>query len=425
MSAQAGERSGPETLGGTPAQGAPDELEPRAVPGGSWRSKLLTARAGWLSSFLVVLVVAAIAPLFLGASYELPLFTKYLCYAIIGVGIGLAWGQGGMLTLGQGLFVGLGGYAMGMYLKLHDAGPGKVPDFMDWSGVEKLPAFWEPFRNPVVALVAVVVAPIIVATLLGLLVFRQRVRGAYFAILTQALAAAFVILLVGQQGYTGGTNGLTNFSSFFGIDTYADGGRRELYYITAGVLLVIFLLLRLVVLSRFGRLLLAIRDGEDRVRFLGYDPTVIKTIAFAMSAVTAAVGGALIVPVVGIINPGMLDIVPSIELVIAVAVGGRYSLIGAVVGAIVVNWAKSTFSDDYPSAWTYFQGALFIGVIAFLPRGISGLFWTVRENAVWAARRLGGRLPARSAPPAGPPPPPTPGAVRIPGQSAPDVKGAV
>ncbi|WP_045875321.1 urea ABC transporter permease subunit UrtC [Pseudofrankia sp. DC12] len=428
MSAQAGE---PVTLD---AAAGPADASPPAEPvtpaaGGGWRSKVLTARAGWLSSFAVVLVVAALAPLFLGASYELPLFTKYLCYAIIGIGIGLAWGQGGMLTLGQGLFVGLGGYAMGMYLKLHDAGPGKVPDFMNWSGVEKLPAFWEPFRNPVVALVAVIVAPVVVATLLGLLVFRQRVRGAYFAILTQALAAAFVILLVGQQGYTGGTNGLTNFSSFFGIDTYADNGRRELYYITAGVLLVLFLLLRLVVLSRFGRLLLAIRDGEDRVRFLGYDPTVIKTIAFAMSAVTAAVGGALIVPVVGIINPGMLDIVPSIEVVIAVAVGGRYSLIGAVVGAIVVNWAKSTFSDDYPSAWTYFQGALFIGVIAFLPRGISGLFWTIRDNAVWAAGRLGIRVPAHraggtSGPPAGVlDTAPNPSAGLIPGQSTPGAKG--
>jgi len=130
-------------------------------PAGGWRGKLMTARAGWLGAFLVVLVVAALAPFFLGASYQLPLFTKYLCYAIIGVGIGLAWGQGGMLTLGQGLFVGLGGYAMGMYLKLHDAGPGKVPDFMNWSGVEKLPAFWEPFRSPVVALVAVIAAPII------------------------------------------------------------------------------------------------------------------------------------------------------------------------------------------------------------------------------------------------------------------------
>ncbi|WP_007516155.1 urea ABC transporter permease subunit UrtC [Pseudofrankia saprophytica] len=381
---------------------AAPENETAAAKGG-WRARLVTPQLPWRLVFVAVIVVGVIAPYVLDPAFRLPLFTKYLCYAIVGIGIGLAWGHGGMLTLGQGLFVGLGGYSMGMYLKLHDAGPGHVPDFMDWSGVEKLPAFWEPFRSPVVAIAAVIILPIVVATLLGLLVFRQRVRGAYFAILTQALAAAFVILLIGQQGYTGGTNGLTNFSGFFGIDTYADQGHRTLYFITAGVLLVVFLLLRLVVASRFGRLLLAIRDGEDRVRFLGYDPTVIKTIAFAISAVTASVGGALIVPVVGIVNPGMLDIVPSIELVIAVAVGGRYSLAGAIIGAVVVNWARSTFSEDYPSAWTYFQGALFIGVIAFLPRGLAGLLKQVREGAPVLMGRLGIKPPARPGPPAGPP----------------------
>ena len=374
-----------------------------ATAKGGWRARVVTPQLPWRIVFAVVIVLGVLAPYVLDPAFRLPLFTKYLCYAIVGIGIGLAWGHGGMLTLGQGLFVGLGGYSMGMYLKLHDAGSGHVPDFMSWSGVEKLPAFWEPFRSPIVAVAAVLVLPIVVATILGLLVFRQRVRGAYFAILTQALAAAFVILLIGQQGYTGGTNGLTNFSSFFGIDTYADNGRRELYYITAAVLLVIFLLLRLVVASRFGRLLLAIRDGEDRVRFLGYDPTVIKTIAFAISAVTASVGGALIVPVVGIVNPGMLDIVPSIELVIAVAVGGRYSLAGAVIGAVVVNWARTTFSEDYPSAWTYFQGALFIGVIAFLPKGLAGILPQLRDGVPVLMRRLGIRPPGRSGPPAGPP----------------------
>jgi urea transport system permease protein len=380
--------------------------------GSGLRARLVTPRLPWRLVFVAVVVLVVVAPFVLDPAFRLPLFTKYLCYAIVGVGIGLAWGHGGMLTLGQGLFVGLGGYSMGMYLKLHDAGPGKVPDFMSWSGVEKLPAFWEPFRSPVVALIAVVVAPIVVATLLGLLVFRQRVRGAYFAILTQALSAAFVILLIGQQGYTGGTNGLTNFSTFFGIDTYADNGKRTLYFITAGVLIALFLLLRLVVASRFGRLLLAIRDGEDRVRFLGYDPTVIKTITFALSAVTASIGGALIVPVVGIINPGMLDIVPSIELVIAVAVGGRYSLIGAIIGAVLVNWARTTFSEDYPSGWTYFQGALFVGVIAFAPRGLSGLFRSARDYVPWLASRLGVTLPfgagagAGAGPTAVPDPPP-------------------
>ncbi|MBL7496442.1 urea ABC transporter permease subunit UrtC [Frankia sp. CNm7] len=394
---------------------------------GGWRARVVTPQLPWRVVFIVVLALGLLAPFVLDPAFRLPLFTKYLCYAIVGVGIALAWGHGGMLTLGQGLFVGLGGYSMGMYLKLHEAGPGNVPDFMSWSGVEKLPAFWEPFRNPVVAIIGVIVLPIIVATVLGLLVFRQRVRGAYFAILTQALTAAFVILLIGQQGYTGGTNGLTNFGSFFGINLFEANGQRKLYFVTAGVLLVIFLLLRLVVASRFGRLLLAIRDGEDRVRFLGYDPTVIKTIAFAISAVTASVGGALIVPVVGIINPGMLDIVPSIELVIAVAVGGRYSLAGAVIGAVVVNWARTNFSEDYPSGWTYFQGALFIGVIAFLPRGIAGIVPQVRDGVPVLLKRLGITLPTRSGPPGGPPAAPPPGGapVLIPGQGTPEAKEAV
>lgn len=341
------------------------------------RARIMSPALPWRLVFCGVLVLLAVAPLLL-EPFRLNLLAKYLCYAIVGLGIGLAWGHGGMLTLGQGLFFGLGGYAMGMYLKLHDAGPGNVPDFMSWSGVETLPTLWEPFRSPFVAITAVVLVPALVAGVLGMLIFRQRVRGAYFAILTQALAAAFAILLVGQQGLTGGTNGLTNFSGFFGINTYSDDGRRTLYFIVAGSLLVIFLLLRLLVRSRFGRLLTAIRDGEDRVRFLGYDPTIIKTLTFVIAAVTASVAGALFVPVVGIINPGLLDIVPSIELVVAVAVGGRFSLIGAMVGAVLVNWAKTTFSEEFPSGWVYFQGALFIGVIAFAPRGLTGLFQSAR-----------------------------------------------
>jgi urea transport system permease protein len=339
------------------------------------KARILTPNLPWRLVFVAVLAVMLLMPLLL-ESFRLWQFSKYLCFAIIGLGIGLAWGYGGMLTLGQGLFFGLGAYSMGMYLKLEAAGPGGLPDFMSWSGVEKLPAFWEPFHSLWVAIAGVFILPTVVAAVLGFLIFRQRVRGAYFAILTQALAGAFAILLVGQQGYTGGTNGLTNLPAFFGISKYSPEGRRTLYFIAAAVLLVLFLLLRLLVRSRFGRLLLAVRDGEDRVRFLGYDPTVVKTITFAISAVTASIAGALFVPIAGIVNPGMLDIVPSIGFVLAVAVGGRFSLIGAIVGAIVVNWASTTFSEDFPSTWTYLQGALFIGVIAFAPKGLAGLFNT-------------------------------------------------
>ncbi|SEG60495.1 urea ABC transporter membrane protein [Thermomonospora echinospora] len=332
----------------------------------------------------VALLLLVVAPLALPA-FRLDELAKYLCLAIAALGIGLAWGQGGMLTLGQGVFFGLGGYAMGMYLKLHDAG-GDLPDFMVWSGVERLPALWQPFGNPVVALAAVVLVPVAVAVLLGALVFRRRVRGAYFAILSQALAAAFVILLVGQQGLTGGTNGLTNFYDFFGRDPEAESTQRTMYFVVAGVLGVLYLLARQLVGSRFGRLLVAVRDGEDRVRFLGYDPALVKTVTFAISAGMAGLAGALFVPVVGIISPSLLGVVPSLELVVAVAVGGRYALAGAILGAVVMNYAKTSFSEEWAGGWLYLQGALFILVMTLAPKGAVGLYQQARDAL---ARRRG------------------------------------
>ena len=308
------------------------------------------------------------------------LMAKYLCYAIVAVGIGLAWGQGGMLTLGQGVFFGLGGYAMGMYLKLQAAGPGHLPDFMSWSGVAHLPLIWQPFRSAWVALPAAVLVPMAVAAGLGLLVFRQRVRGPYFAILTQALAAAFVILLVGQQGFTGGTNGLTNITQLFGLDLTDPVNQKMLYLVTACALGAVFLLSRQLMASRYGRLLVAVRDGEDRVRFLGYNPTTVKVLAFSVSAGMAGLAGALFVPIVGIISPALLGVVPSIEMVIWVAVGGRSSLVGPIAGALLVNYAKSSLSDRFPSGWLYLEGALFVGVVAFAPMGIAGLAALARER---------------------------------------------
>ncbi|MEO5876262.1 MAG: urea ABC transporter permease subunit UrtC [Streptosporangiaceae bacterium] len=328
---------------------------------------------GYVLFLSVAVLVLAVAPGVLDP-FRLGLLAKYLCFAIAALGIGLAWGQGGMMTLGQGVFFGLGGYAMGMFLKLHDAGDGALPDFMVWSGVEELPAIWEPFRNPVIAMALVVVLPVTVAVLLGLLVFRQRVRGAYFAILSQALAAAFVIWLVGHQGLTGGTNGLTNFYDVFGMDPEEDSTQRVFYFVVAGVLGVLYLGARQLMKSRFGRLLIAIRDGEDRVRFLGYNPATVKTITFAVSAGMAGIAGALYVPVVGIISPALLGVVPSLELVVAVAIGGRFALGGAVLGGVLMNWAHTTLSENWAEGWTYLQGGLFILVIMLAPKGIVGLF---------------------------------------------------
>ena len=343
-------------------------------------------------AFALIAVVLLAAPLVF-SPFRLDLLAKYLCYAIVALGIALAWGRGGMLTLGQGVFFGLGGYAMGMHLKLVEAGPGQLPDFMSWSGVEQLPLLWKPFANPVFALVMVVVLPVTVALLLGLLVFRQRVRGAYFAVLSQALAAAFVILLVGQQGLTGGTNGLTNFQLFFGLDLYDDADRRILYFAIVVVLGLSYLVVRQLARSRYGQLLVAIRDGEDRVRFLGYDPALVKTFAFAVSAGLAGIAGALFVPVVGLLTPANLGVVASLELLIGVAIGGRYSLAGAVGGALLFHYGKTIFSEQWPDSWLYVQGALFVAVMLWAPRGLAGLAGQLRD--VIAARRR----PAAPAPP--------------------------
>lgn len=341
-----------------------------------WPGRLIFA--GVATAFLVL------APLLL-TDFRLSLLAKFLCFAIVAMGIGLAWGQGGMLTLGQGIFFGLGGYSMGMYLKLQEAGSGKVPDFMSWSGVEELPALWKPFASPWVALPGAVLIPAIIAAALGFLIFRRRVRGAYFAILTQALAAAFVILLIGQQGYTGGTNGLTNVHEIFGYDLTDPANQRMLYYVAASALAAVYLLTRQLIASRFGRLLVAVRDGENRVRFLGYNPTGVKVSAFVLSAAMAGLAGALFVPIVGIISPALLGIVPSLEMVVWVAVGGRATLIGPILGVLIVSSMKTGLSEQFPSGWLYLQGLLFVLVIAFAPKGLAGARDLFRRSATKTA----------------------------------------
>ncbi len=322
---------------------------------------------------LAALALFALAPALL-SDFRLGQLARYLCFAIVAVGIALAWGRGGMLTLGQGLFFGLGGYVMAMHLKLADAGPGQLPDFMLLYGsTDELPWWWEPFRSPLVTLVAIALLPMAIAALIGYAVFRRRVRGAYFAILSQALAAAFAILLIGSQATTGGTNGLTNFQGFFGFSLYDPINRRMVYFIIAGTLLALLLLTRQLFRSRYGELLVAVRDSEERVRFLGYDPALVKLVAYTASAGMAGIAGALFVPAVGIISPALVGIVPSIQFVIGAAIGGRASLAGAALGAIAVAWAQTTLSEEFPAAWTYFQAGLFIVVVAFLPGGLASL----------------------------------------------------
>ncbi|MBO0896222.1 urea ABC transporter permease subunit UrtC [Arthrobacter sunyaminii] len=377
-------------------------------------SSVRQSRAGVLAGFAAAAVLLLVAAPALLPVFSLGLFGKFLCFAIVAVGIGLAWGRGGMLTLGQGVFFGLGAYIMAMHMKLADAalfGGSGVPDFMALYGTGTVPGWWEPFRSPVVTVLAVVLVPGLVALVLGLAIFKRRVKGAYFAILSQALAAAFAVLLIGQQATTGGSNGLSGFRSFFGFDLADPANKRMLYLLTAVVLLLVVAAARQLMHSRFGELLVAVRDQEERVRFLGYDPATVKTVVYVLAAVMAGVAGALFVPLVGIISPADVGVTPSIAFLIGVAIGGRSTVLGPVLGALGVAIAQTSLASSFPSFWVYFQGLLFVLVIGFLPGGLASLPAVLgrlrrkRNDDGGAARESG---PPTSAPPVPPAVPPAP-----------------
>ncbi|TXS54332.1 urea ABC transporter permease subunit UrtC [Streptomyces sp. t39] len=357
---------------------ASPETAPVAPPPNPRRARLRVP-AAFLAGAVLLLGVAPLAL----SDFRLSLLAKYLCFAIVAVGVSLAWGRGGLLVLGQGVFFGIGGYAMAMHLKLADAAAAgeTLPDFMLLYGTgDTLPWWWRPFADPVFALAATVLLPMAVAALLGFLVFRRRVKGAYFAILSQALAAALAIWLIGQQATTGGTNGLTDIQGFFGYDLRDPVNQRTVYLVIAGALLLTTALARMLFVSRYGELLVAVRDSEERVRFLGYDPANVKLVAYVVAAGTAGLAGALFVPAVGIISPALIGVVPSIGFVIGAAVGGRASLVGAVLGAVAVAWAQSTLSESFPAAWTYAQGLLFVLAVGFLPGGLASLGAVLRRR---------------------------------------------
>jgi urea transport system permease protein len=333
---------------------------------------------------ILALVLLVWAPGSLNA-FRLSNLGKYCCWGIAAVGIGLAWGRGGMLVMGQGVFFGLGGYAMAMHMKLEAAGPGAVPDFMVLYGDATMPSWWEPFRSGPFTLFAVVALPALVAFVLGYAILKRGVKGAYFAILTQAMAVVFATLLIATIKETGGFNGLNTFKTFFGQNLYDKGVQKNLYMIAATLLIVCLVIVWQLYRSRFGELLVATRDAEGRVRFLGYDPANIKLIAFVIAAVMAAIGGAMFAPIAGIMSPTNVDATASIMLLAGVALGGRSSLLGPALGAIAVGYGQSTLSEAFPTNWIYFQGALFIVVMLLLPGGIASL-WT----------KLRGRIPSRS-----------------------------
>jgi urea transport system permease protein len=321
----------------------------------------------------------------------LNLWGRYFAFAIAALGVDLIWGYTGLLSLCQAFFFCLGGYAIGMHMLLMTGAEGKygaaIPDFMVWNQVKELPAFWEPFHNPVVTLILALAIPAVFAAIFGFLVFRSRVKGVYFAIITQALALAAWLVFNRNEVMLGGTNGLTDFKRIFGFpltgeDAAANAAtKRGLYVVTVLVLMGCYAACGWITRSKLGKVLIAIRDSEQRLRFTGYSITSYKVFAFVIGAVLAAIGGVLYVPQTGIITPSRMDVVASIVMVVWVAVGGRGTMIGPIIGALLVNLCYSVFTSSVPNLWPFFLGALFISVVLFFPDGVVGLIQRIRGTS--------------------------------------------
>ncbi|WP_294374095.1 urea ABC transporter permease subunit UrtC [uncultured Clostridium sp.] len=319
----------------------------------------------------LIFLFLATAPLYM-SSFRTNLLGKYMCFALIVIGIDMIWGYTGILSLGHGVYFGLGAYCMAMHLKL-EASNGALPDFMGWSGITELPVFWAPFKSTAVSLILVVLIPVLLAAVIGYLTFINRIKGVYFSILSQALSAALATLLIGMQEYFGGSNGLTNFTSIFGKSVNSPMTKLVLFYVTFLFLLGAFIICSILVNRRVGKVLIAIRDSENRARFTGYNPAVYKVFVYCLSAALAGIAGALYVPQVGIISPYDVNISPSIEMVIWAAIGGKGTLVGPILGALLTNTCKSLISESFPEVWSYFLGVIFIVSILFLPNGLISL----------------------------------------------------
>ncbi len=343
-------------------------------------------RTETMGAIALAVLIFVILPLALDP-FRLNLFGKYLTYAFVAVGLVLCWGAGGILSLGQGVFFGLGGYALAMFLKLEASSPENtaiqstpgIPDFMDWNQITELPFWWQPFHSLTFSILAVIAVPAFFAFVIGTAMFRRRVGGVYFSIITQAIAAILTILIIGQQGFTGGVNGITDLRTMKGWDIRSDEAKTILYFVNGGLLFACLALAQFVRRSKLGRILIAMRDREDRVRFSGYDVASFKIFVFCLGAAFAAIGGAMFTVQVGFMSPSFVGIVPSIEMVIFCAVGGRNSILGAVWGTLLVNWAKTLFSEAFPELWQLGLGALFIAVVLIFPDGLAGL-WKTHVN---------------------------------------------
>jgi len=345
------------------------------------------SRMGWTAFVIALIVVCAVAPLlnlvvpkdsvFHMSDFAVALVGKIMCYAICALAMDLIWGYTGILSLGHGLFFALGGYVMGMYLMRQIGRDGNyksdLPDFMVFLDWKTLPWHWTFSDSFIATLILIIAVPGLVAFVFGYFAFRSRIKGVYFSIITQAMTFAAMLLFFRNETGFGGNNGFTDFKRILGLPVATQSMRMTLFVLTGLTLLGCFLFARWLVRSKFGRVLQAIRDAETRVMFSGYSPLPYKLTIWTISAIMCGVAGALYVPQVGIINPGEMSPANSIEIAIWAAVGGRATLIGPIIGAFIVNGAKSWLTVTAPEFWLYFLGALFIAVTLFLPNGVVGL----------------------------------------------------
>jgi urea transport system permease protein len=370
-----------------------------SVGSGDWaaaaRGRRLLGAGAWSGVLAAIVAVAVLVPVlnlvvpassaFHLSEYAVQLIAKIMCYAICALAMDLIWGYTGILSLGHGVFFALGGYAMGMYLMRQIGSDGQyrlpMPDFMVFLNWKAFPWHWAVSDSFIAQMALVVLVPGLLAFVFGYFAFRSRIKGVYFSIITQAMTYATMLLFFRNETGFGGNNGFTDFKRILGIPIATPSMRMTLFVITGLTLIGFFVLARMLVTSKFGRVLQAIRDAESRVMFTGYDPLRYKLAIWVISAVMCGIAGALYVPQVGIINPSEMSPAASIEIAIWAAVGGRGTLIGPIVGAFFVNGAKSWFTQAFPEFWLYFLGALFIAVTIFLPQGIIGLLRRRKKGA--------------------------------------------
>lgn len=373
-------------------------------------TRLLSQDKNGRNLMIIVVMLAIVVPManllipetspFYVSTFTVTLLGKYLCFALLALSVDLIWGYAGILSLGHGVFFGLGGYAMGMYLMRQIGERGvygnpELPDFMVFLNWQELPWYWFGFDNFFFAMVMVALVPGILAFVFGWLAFRSRVTGVYFSIITQALTYAMMLAFFRNEMGFGGNNGLTDFKDLLGFSLQSDYTRLGLFVASCIALIVSYLVCLFIVKSKLGRVLVSIRDAETRTRFLGYRVDKYKLFVFVVSAVLAGIAGALYVPQVGIINPGEFSPVNSIEIIVWVALGGRGTLYGAIIGAVIVNYAKTYFTGEFPDLWLFFLGGLFVVSTLFLPKGVVGVVAQIKASV---DRRQAGKDKADNTP---------------------------